>query len=516
MECAASRDCPAGARCLLDSTGVGSCSLDTDERCQSGGHDCPTGLICVADHCANGCTSDRECPTDAVCAVAMTTGVRFCFTPAREDAGMPVDAAMDAVITQPDAGGPDADSRDTSPIDAFTPPDDAWTAPVDGGACSGTSCGVALDLCTNTNGAVSTGVCVIRDDHRVLCWGMNYVLGDGFDVDTPRVHEPCATLDCSASPVYPLDELGNFVVADEIACGDGTVCALTSGHEVYCWGGTSGGALGDGGARTFARRAVRVSATSVSGQATHLHAGGEAYCVETTGGAVVCWGDSTYGMFGVVDPHMLPAVVAGVHVPFALGGAHLCWATGPNVSCMGGDQSGQLGPHGPTGSPLPNTTPVMLDPFSTTVMDVFGSESGTCAYLSNQQLWCWGVGSCGQLGGSMTGGPGVSPYDVGAFSSLWLTRQGHTTCGIAATDGQLECWGTLGCTMPTPGAPAPRLDLDGIAQLAPGWNHWCYRDANGVVECAGNDARGQIARRPIADVTDNAFQPVCISPACVP
>src|SRR6476659_8027232 len=77
-ECTQNRDCPAGARCLL-AGGLGSCSLDRDERCESGGHTCASGLMCLGDRCVNTCTSMADCPPDAICQPAVGTGVSFCF-----------------------------------------------------------------------------------------------------------------------------------------------------------------------------------------------------------------------------------------------------------------------------------------------------------------------------------------------------------------------------------------------------------------------------------------------------
>lgn len=95
-----------GSVCLLDATHLGSCSLEVDRRCESGGHGCPTGLLCVGDRCANTCTTDHDCPSDGLCRVADTTGQHFCFAPGRDDAGVPNDGSVPVDANVPPDAGP--------------------------------------------------------------------------------------------------------------------------------------------------------------------------------------------------------------------------------------------------------------------------------------------------------------------------------------------------------------------------------------------------------------------------
>lgn len=138
-ECVTSRDCPAGARCLLDGSHIGSCSVEADERCESGGRACPTGLTCVGDRCANTCVTDADCAAGDLCRDAAGTGLRFCFSPDRDDAGAPVDAF----------------TADAPPVDATSTPD---APPIDAGpAGSGEDCANAILLVPNASGdAVAT------------------------------------------------------------------------------------------------------------------------------------------------------------------------------------------------------------------------------------------------------------------------------------------------------------------------------------------------------------------------
>jgi hypothetical protein len=91
-QCAASRDCPMGERCV--SSGADKvCELPAESTCQ-GTTDCPTGLTCstMDMQCRNGCSSDSDCTvTGDICRVGS------CYSPS--------EAAEAGVL---DAGGGDS------------------------------------------------------------------------------------------------------------------------------------------------------------------------------------------------------------------------------------------------------------------------------------------------------------------------------------------------------------------------------------------------------------------------
>lgn len=126
--CSANRDCGATARCFLDESGFGVCALETDLGCESGGvgRACADGLICVADRCAQRCSSSLGCATGSVCTTLGSAS--FCTSPAEvPDAAVP-DAEVlvspcDRVV---DLTGADAGS---GPVVYVT---DTALAPVDG------------------------------------------------------------------------------------------------------------------------------------------------------------------------------------------------------------------------------------------------------------------------------------------------------------------------------------------------------------------------------------------------
>jgi alpha-tubulin suppressor-like RCC1 family protein len=95
-----------------------------------------------------------------------------------------------------------------------------------------------------------------------------------------------------------------------------------------------------------------------------------------------------------------PTLVAGVSGVMKLvgGSQHICalLAAG-TVSCWGDNNSGQLG----LGTGVPSTmTPTMV-PELTNIVELAGSEGGTCARADTGEVRCWGPNLAGD--GEMTG-----------------------------------------------------------------------------------------------------------------
>lgn len=66
-QCASSRDCDAGVRCVTTDQRRNVCQLPEEASC-SGGQRCPGGELCGPDaQCRDACQSDGDCVTDQVC-----------------------------------------------------------------------------------------------------------------------------------------------------------------------------------------------------------------------------------------------------------------------------------------------------------------------------------------------------------------------------------------------------------------------------------------------------------------
>lgn len=99
QECATSRDCERGARCMRTEQGRNVCQLPADVAC-SDARPCPGEQVCGPDaECRDGCRSDDDCVTDQVCSAAtcadpVELGPEGALTPAADPPAVPVPCAF--------------------------------------------------------------------------------------------------------------------------------------------------------------------------------------------------------------------------------------------------------------------------------------------------------------------------------------------------------------------------------------------------------------------------------------
>lgn len=257
--------------------------------------------------------------------------------------------------------------------------------------------------------------CALKEDGSVVCWGNNYdgEIGDG-------------TTTARTTPTS-VAGLANIV---EIACGFEHTCARRSDGSVACWGANDCGDLGDG---TFSTsRSVPTDVVGLSG-AAHLALGGRHSCAVMRDGTLQCWGCNDYHQIGGPQSYYTtPIAVAGATgVTDVIGGAEFtCAIESGTVQCWGrGDVNqlvgsgvvtgalslgrahsaacaieassftcwGNLGPPGTSwATPTPFTSP-------SSVAEISGGSNGyhVCARTKGGAVWCWGIGSDGQLGDGM-------------------------------------------------------------------------------------------------------------------
>lgn len=511
-ECAASRDCPAGARCLLDATGLGACSLASDDRCEASGTTCPSGLTCLGMRCVNTCTDARDCPRDGECREVVGAGISFCFAPTREDGGTDDGGSIDAGIE---------DTGTTQDVGQST----------DAGPCTSADC--AIDVCLG-----DAFTCAVRGDHAVVCWGANHLgqLGDGTDATTASSHAPFScpdpsdttTIDCSPRAVQVLRMGGDPLTADAVACSAGTACAreLTTG-AVECWGAGGNGELGGSSAApSFRARSV----AGVPNDPLMLSAGRAFFCTTyASPGHVVCWGEQSAGQFG------LPMSATGnpLSAPhwdgqaLTTGGVNTCGLAADVVRCAGDDTYGQVGPaslvdggvqYGPVTVPLP----------AGTLTSLVAGDSFECVLVDGAP-YCWGFAQTGSLGrtvsltcaGSYTCDPTPGPVDGSArFDTLWVEGETSRICGRSGAD--TLCWGQysqIGCEPGGASCTTPHVvpELAGATQVASSARAICAILGSGQLVCSGNDAFGQLGRGSASTTTTGLatdYQPVCLGVGC--
>lgn len=338
----------------------------------------------------------------------------------------------------------------------------------DGNVDSGDGCDAN---CTRSVGVVSFAVgdahtCAVSFEGRVRCFGDNAfgqlgigstnTIGDdetpldaGFDVELPQV--------------------------TQVSAGARHTCAVTTGHEVYCWGANESGQLGLGHDKTWGNAPDEPpERVRIDGLVAAVEAGASHTCARMFGGTVRCWGDSSLGQLGHGDE--FSGTVGAGEEPYADADEGPAVDFGPD-EVMRGLSAGR-GDH-------------------------------TCAVSAAGETFCWGAAGDGQLGTGLGKPAGleltpadVGPVRVGSPARLAATSSLHTC--VVTTDFQLSCFGNnesgqLGLGhLDTIGddetAETARVDLghEFVLDAALSDRSTCALTSHGTVFCWGSGDFGQL------------------------
>lgn len=294
-----------------------------------------------------------------------------------------------------------------------------------------------------------THTCGIADEggqNGLYCWGRdaNGELGDGAVV----------TNQTTPAPITP--PAGAPSTWTELDAGFNHTCAARADKTLWCWGVNTRGQLGDG------TKVARPSATQVLPADTHdwttVAAAGEFSCGLRTGGALWCWGRNDVAQLGL--GFASPAADISVPNPTKVGNAsysaidaganHACAVkTDGTLWCWGRNASSELGLGNAVG---PVLSPTQVGAANDWAQPHLGQGLHTCATKTNGDMYCWGLGSYGQLGlGNLTSFnspqkvPSVAAWKMGAIGN-------EHTCGVRAT-GELACWGASNFAQLGSGSP---------------------------------------------------------------
>ncbi len=270
--------------------------------------------------------------------------------------------------------------------------------------------------------------CALRNDGKVLCWGI--ALANGATADS---HVPAVVRTASG-------ELANVV---QLAAGREFTCARGSDRSVHCWGRNSHSELAQDAGSADAGSAVALPALYPASHganrrvndATELSAGEAHACLITAAGRMSCWGRNAVGEnnagatlgSGTPTPAIQrwPGVFAQIAASsplatvrlLAAGGHHTCardgvLGAGPSLTaiyCTGANSHGQIGNQVASGGATAWMTEVRQNPSgnSTGFRDVVALAAGerhSCALDLTGRVRCWGRNHRGQLGRGSIGG----------------------------------------------------------------------------------------------------------------
>jgi len=302
--------------------------------------------------------------------------------------------------------------------------------------------------------------CSVALDERVQCWGdhLGAQLGTGDFSSHSCAGRPCNR---RATDVPKLRDV------TELALGAVHSCALHGAGLVSCWGTR---AIGRAKAPTqcaFGECSTAPVTVDLPDAVAQLAVGSAHSCARLEDGRVACWGSNLLGQLGIADPPVndddvgrlaevpepelveLPAPASEL---FALSTRTCAQLEDGSLYCWGEDDGQLLGSERscPVAERLSlpcAVTPVRM-PLPQAVRRVWLSQYGGCADNALDELWCWGWGSSGQLGGDISklgrcrgDRCARAPLRIdapGRFESILY--DGFAVCGLSE-DGEVMCWG---------------------------------------------------------------------------
>lgn len=285
-----------------------------------------------------------------------------------------------------------------------------WGEGGDGALGNGTNDDQGIPTLIKMNGAL-TGktiksfekgenfVCAIASDDLAYCWGNGSSghLGGNTGAD-------------SLEPI-PVDRTGvlSGKKINSLTIYSETVCVIADDLKAYCWGNGFDGQLGDG--VTFVSDVpVAVSTAGVLNNKTikKISIMEKMVCVIANDDLMYCWGDNTSGQLGDGTTNFTPTPVA-VNMSGVLTGKTIknftsnsyttcAIASDDKIYCWGFGTDGSLGDGNSANSSVPlavNTTGVLS---GKKIVDLKSSYASICAMDEDEELYCWGDGTTGEVG----------------------------------------------------------------------------------------------------------------------
>jgi len=344
--------------------------------------------------------------------------------------------------------------------------------------------------------ATALSITTVTPNHGPISGGTNIVLAGDFNIPEPRV---------------------TF-----IASGAYHTCAIDTYGQVYCWGNNGNGQLGNN-SYTSTPVAVAIDTSGVLNGKTVTQVSGGSYrtCALDTDGQVYCWGRSYAGQLGnnSATGSSIPVavdtsgVLNGKTITQIAGGTdHACALdTDGHAYCWGNNVQGQLGNNSNTNSPIPvavNTSGVLNGKVLT---QIAGGASNTCALDADGQAYCWGYQASSSVPvavdtSGVLNGKTITQIAIGDYHTCAIDTAGQAYCWGINSDGQLGNNSTTDSPIPVAVDTSGALRGKTLAQIAASASDTCAIDTDGHAYCWGSNFAGQLGD----DSTTNSLVPIAI------
>ncbi len=278
--------------------------------------------------------------------------------------------------------------------------------------------------------------CALSSNDQIYCWGMGSygLMGNGSNSNQPIPN--------------PINKPAGVNSWKSISNGNQHICAIADNNQAYCWGQNGRGQLGNGNNSNQSTPAQVLRPTGVNWW-KNINTGFRHTCAIADNDQMYCWGYGANGRLGnglnsdQSTPVLAnnPAGVTGWQNVFAGADQSCAFATNDQIYCWGRNSYGQLGNGNTTDQPT--LTQVILPTNVNSWKELKGVWLHYCAVADNDQMYCWGRNNDGQLGNGNTNNQS-SPVQIASVSGAgqWQTFSpgANHTCAIAANH-QMYCWG---------------------------------------------------------------------------
>jgi len=312
--------------------------------------------------------------------------------------------------------------------------------------------------------------CAIASDDQAYCWGRGHTGQLGDDLGSNSL-VPVAVKNSD-----PGDVLYGKTIK-QIVTGEMHTCAIASDDQAYCWGYGEEGQLGDDYAsagRSDVPVAVDTSGVLNGKTIKQISSGYYHICVIASDDQAYCWGGNWNGVLGngddLINYASVPLPVQNSNPGDALygktieqvaaGQSHTCViASDGQAYCWGMNWFNQLGTD--TGYSYISYDPLPVqnsDPgdalYGKVLKQMSAGYQHTCAIASDDQAYCWGDNSHGQLGDGKIGGDG-QPMGHGPAAPVIVKSNPSALYGRSVKQvsiGRITSAPSLATTKPTAGA----------------------------------------------------------------